>query len=1199
MTQIVVFLLLILVLICPSTAQSFELTPQDKAYLQHKKTFVVAMPNTGLRTHWNVDKPDTEGVYTQYLLDLGRQLNITIEFKGYDDLGALLHAVASGTADLSLGFTPTAEREKSLLFSVPVFENYKLHWLRNSSYRNTPASEMHWVCVNGSFSCNATEKNGYKSITKVDSLDNLIHHLSTGKADGAIIHFGAVDHYYQTVVTGDWLGDLAFDKSSKPILSSFITAKNNLKLMRILNHFQLEQQQGKVIKPFNFSDLSMLRNELTIDGIYQQYGRETVRYTVEENLHPLSYIPEGSTEVSGYAHDIMKIFALKTGLNIEYVYPKGRDVDQMLEQGIVDLIPARFITNNKADSALTTTKPFHRIQWAYIRTKKQYILPRIAILDRTNHLSVLDTDNFKALNPAVYSDFTALKNDIEQGVITHAYIPESIAQYYLYYGNETDFELVNSNKQPLISELGIKLNADSHALIDMLNVAIAITTKNEIDIAVQNHREIHTQYGYDKKQTKSTILSLLALIVVAIAASILWNKKLKGYLAEARASSKQNHDQMTWLVSVLDRFPGMVLISDANGKALLSNDAYNTCFKGCVNSDCITNQTPCSFLNVTSNNTFDTNNISEEILHISKSGCMITDKYYRVSREVVNYNDGNQYHITVFADFTELKMRKEQLKRSQQQAVDALKAREAFLAIISHELRTPLAAMIGLMELLNPELKTAKSQELLSNALTSADRLKGLVNDILDFSKMEANQLQLDLYPGNLFDELGATLRLLEASAHNKNLDFILDWQATNLCHTSLDWGRISQVINNLISNSVKFTQKGFIKVTVSNTADSLLLTIKDSGCGMTPEQQKTLFQPFIQADASINRKYGGTGLGMSIVQSLVELMGGHVSVTSQFNVGTQVTLQLPATFLPLKQALISHAHSSNDVLSRWLLAWGLKHGQSSKLVSQTSTTDNVYPDLLLRQVLLENNAANSTSTVTSSQYSGTVLVADDDPINRFLFQQQLQILGVNVVTVTDGIEALEYLSANPNTVNMLITDCHMPNLNGYLLVTQLRAKPEFAHLPIIGCTAEDSRLVAEKANDVGMTEVMYKPYPFTVLKGLVARYCVEITPNVEQELLGWLSEYTDEEQLQFSAIVRDSLLADKQQVAEQSMPLPAIGHRIKGAANALGLVALAAAAEQCETLVGTDTSIAIAQLNSGIDLVVNAINNWLNTQYQ
>ncbi|MCL1147849.1 ATP-binding protein [Shewanella marinintestina] len=1193
MTKFVSFLLFTIVLFISPMAQSFTLNSQEKTFLEQKKTLIVAMPNTGLRTHWNIDEPDTEGVYAQYLQELGRVLNIAIEFKGYDSLSSLHQAVSSGEADLSLGFTPTAQRKKNLLFSTPVFENYKLQWLRNSSYRNTSAQDMHWVCVDGSFSCAATAENGYKKLTKVDSLDNLIHHLSTGKADSAMIHFGAVHHYYQTVAVGDWLGDIVFNENTKPILSSFITAKDNAILMGILNQYQLQYQQAKVINPFNFSNLSMLHNELTIESIYQQYGRKSIRYTIEEDLYPLSYRQEGSSEISGYIHDVMKIFALKTGLNLEYVYPNGRDVDLMLEEAEVDLIPGRFIAANDTYNKLTTTDAFHSIKWSYIRTTQQYKQPKIAILDRTTHLSVLETDKFKGIDLAVYSDFSVLKKDIEQGVITHAYIPDSIAEHYLYYGDETDFELINNDSTP-ISQLGIKLNSESHALRNMLNVAIDVTTKNEIDLAVQNHKKINTQYGYDKKQTKSTVLSLLVLILIVISAGLLWNKKLKGYLTEARASSKKNHDQMQWLTSVLNSFPGMVLISDSNGKALLSNKAYNDCFKSCVNNNCIANGTACSFLDVINSTGPD---IKNEILHIGKNDCTIDGKYYRVSREIVHYNDGHQYHITVFADFTELKQRKEQLKRSQRQAVDALKARESFLAIISHELRTPLAAMIGLMELLNPELKSAKNKELMSNALSSADRLKGLVNDILDFSKMEADQLQLDLYSGNIFNEIGTTLRLLEASAQSKRINFILDWQPTSQCYATLDWMRLSQVINNLVSNSIKFTQQGFIKVIVSNTPEALLLTVEDSGCGMSTEQQKTLFQPFIQADASINRKYGGTGLGMSIVQHLVELMNGQITVNSKLNQGTQVNVQLPTMFSTLTEVLIADAQSHDEMINNWLKAWGIKLQTSHNQISSTSSTTNIYPDLLLRQVLLKNNNQALQSSAASNQYSGTVVVADDDPINRFLFQQQLKKLGVDVVTVNDGIEALLYLSANRNSVSMLITDCHMPNLNGYELVRKLRARPDFADLPIIGCTAEDSRLVAEKANDAGMTEVMYKPYPFTLLKETVSRYCIEVFPDANQDKLEWLSEYSDEEQLELSAIVRDSLLADKQQIATAEIPLQALGHRIKGAANALGLSQLAAAAEHCETVTEINTPTAISALNKEIDNVVNAINSWLSTQ--
>ncbi|MCK8043524.1 ATP-binding protein [Shewanella sp. 1CM18E] len=1197
MTKLVVFLLFITTFLSFPSAQSFELNSEDKAFLQNKEVLVVAMPSTGLRAYWNKSGLGAPGVYTDYLKELAKTLNIAIEFKDYNCLDKLLSAVASGEADLSLGFIPTTEREKNLLFSVPVFENYQLNWLRNSSYRNTAPTKMDWICVEGSFSCEAAAKNGYRTLIRVKTLRSLIHHLSTGKADGAVIHFGSVHHYYQTVAVGDWLGDIVFNENSQPMLSSFITAKTNTQLMNILNQYQHSVHDNQVTKPFEFNNLSMLHNELTIEAIYQQYGRNTIRYSIEDNLAPLSYISETNGEISGYIHDIVKILALKTGLNFEYVYPNKRSVDEMLATGKIDFIPGELLSE-KISKSTVKTQPFYTIHWSHVRTTKAYQQQVVAILDRSGKAAKLDIFNFLN-NPVIYTDFALLKNDIERGVITHAYIPRSIADDYLYYGNNSDFELVYGQKHQLQSLMGISLKKDATALRDMLNVAIAITTPNEISLAVQNHNTIQTEYVYGKKQARSTIIILLLFFAIVVIAGVLWNTKLKSYLQEARANGKKSHDQMQWLTSVLNSFPGMVLISDAKGTPLLSNKSYNECFKSCVTNRCIENQTPCTFLDVVHSNAAE---ISSDIVHIDKSECTIGGKFYRVSRDVVNHNDGNEYHITVFTDFTELKRRKEELKSSQQQAIEALKARESFLAIISHELRTPLAAMMGLMELLNPEIKTVKNKELMQNALASAERLKGLVNNILDFSKMEANQLQLDVYPSHFFEELGALFRLHEASAELKEISFNLNWQPSSYCQAELDWLRLSQIINNLVGNSLKFTQQGAINISISNTDDSLQVIVEDSGCGMTPEQLTALFQPFTQADSSINRKYGGTGLGMSIVQHLVQLMGGQITVTSERYLGTKVTVNIPVKFTTDCEPLVSHAQSGDEKVQQWLTTWGINtetcnDNASANLIN--IGTGNLYPDLLLRQVLLANRNKSPKTADLSQKYTGTVLVADDDPINRFLFQKQLKKLGVNAVTVNDGLEALLYLSANREDIDFLITDCHMPNLNGYELVRQLRSKPEFKEFAIVGCTAEDSRLVAEKAAKVGMNEVMYKPYTFNSLSEVVSRYCNKQECDNNQDLLNWLIEYSDEEQLELAAIVRDSLLADKEQLADKSIPLTALGHRIKGAANALGLEQLAQAAAECEVVAAHNADFAIAKLNMEIDTVVNTINQWLTKQHQ
>lgn len=732
----------------------------------------------------------------------------------------------------------------------------------------------------------------------------------------------------------------------------------------------------------------------------------------------------------------------------------------------------------------------------------------------------------------------------------------------------------------LFTGLSSQLLAQPLTLSPQETTPLRLTTAPTLPLIAANNNAVlissSNQHSNVAPHSRLSLIVLSALITLLFTLSCLRHRKRKAFLSQALASGQASHQQMQWLMAVLDSFPAMVLISDAVGKPLLANKAYN---ESCCHS----------FVDAG-------NSQSDE--------CIIGDKYYRISREVVSHNDGHQYHITVFADFTELMQRKQELKLSQQQAVDALKARESFLGIISHELRTPLAAMIGLMELLKPELKSSQNQELLKNAQASAERLKALVNDILDFSKMEADQLQLDTLQGNIFDELGSMLRTLEAGARVKGLNFIVDWQPTKLCYAELDWLRLSQIVNNLVSNAIKFTQQGSIKVSVRHTEEWLFLTIEDSGCGMTPTQLDTLFQPFVQGDPSINRNYGGTGLGMSIVSHLVQLMGGEISLESQQSQGTHVYLSLPVKFLPLTALLPPEIKTTTPRLQNWLKLWGVSvnsangtNSVTNSALEEVSLCSNLYPDLLLR-ALSWPDKRQLASTFKNPKYTGKVLVADDDPINRFLFQKQLKKLGLEVVTVNDGQEAFNYLMQTFADITLLITDCHMPKLNGYELVRKLRANNKFNALPIIGCTAEDSRLVAEKGASVGMNEIIYKPYSFDALSATLGRYCKQQVLEDGLDKLEWLDEYQIEEQLEFSAVVRDSLIADKAQLLEQTIPLAAIAHRIKGAANALNLNELAALAYVCQTVSDADAPLATKRLTDEIELIIAAINNWLSKQY-
>lgn len=228
---------------------------------------------------------------------------------------------------------------------------------------------------------------------------------------------------------------------------------------------------------------------------------------------------------------------------------------------------------------------------------------------------------------------------------------------------------------------------------------------------------------------------------------------------------------------------------------------------------------------------------------------------------------------------------------------DANKAKSRFLANMSHELRTPLNAIIGYSELLAEDCHSDGNQAAandLSKIRTAARHLLNLINEILDLSKIEAGQVQLfveDVTIGNLLDEVATVIKPLVAERNNR-LTVECPVRAESV-HT--DVVKLRQILFNLLSNAAKFTQNGLINLNIELHGHWLILAISDTGIGMTPEQQKNLFKPFVQADGSTTRKYGGTGLGLAISKQYCEMMGGTINVSSKTGEGTKFTVCIPA----------------------------------------------------------------------------------------------------------------------------------------------------------------------------------------------------------------------------------------------------------------------------------------------------------------
>ncbi len=377
----------------------------------------------------------------------------------------------------------------------------------------------------------------------------------------------------------------------------------------------------------------------------------------------------------------------------------------------------------------------------------------------------------------------------------------------------------------------------------------------------------------------------------------------------------------------------------------------------------------------------------------------------------------------------------------------ANQAKDSFLATMSHEIRTPLAGLLGMLGLLNLSRLDDKQRELLHTAHNSGNGLLRIVNDILDWSKIEAGKLTLAPQVGRLRDTLQGVLDTYAQLANDKSIRLSLEIDTRLAEHHIFDPLRLSQIINNYTSNALKFTTQGNVQLRAEllasgNGRDTVRFSVKDDGVGLTPEQQSRLFQRYEQASAETARMYGGTGLGLSICHKLAEIMGGTLDVHSTPGKGStfSFTIDLP----------IDERPSCGDT---------------------QEVPSDISPMVAAGQVI-------------------KVLIADDHPINRMLLKQQLDVLGLRVDAAPDGVVALSLWQNGQ--YDIIITDCHMPEMDGYELTRAIRARESqqgSRHIPVIGWTANVMSEEFENCLAAGMDDVLTKPTELVDMRVMLGKW--------------------------------------------------------------------------------------------------------------
>jgi signal transduction histidine kinase len=384
---------------------------------------------------------------------------------------------------------------------------------------------------------------------------------------------------------------------------------------------------------------------------------------------------------------------------------------------------------------------------------------------------------------------------------------------------------------------------------------------------------------------------------------------------------------------------------------------------------------------------------------------------------------------------------KAQLRAANEAAQSAVKAKSEFLANMSHEIRTPMTAMLGMTELLQMSELDATQREYAETVARAGHSLLEIVNDILDFSKIEAGQMSLEEVSFDPHELLQDVRDLLEIKATQRGLLLIVDVAAEVPHRLYGDPTRLRQILINLVGNAIKFTHDGHVALRVkSSPLDAVRVSVdfcvEDTGIGIAPDQQGSVFDAFTQADSSTTRRYGGTGLGLAICTRLTRLMGGEISLHSELGRGSTFQVRVPLR--------IDAAEHAKPLSKR--------------------------PNL------------------PHAEFDGRVLLVEDNLENRSIAVQLLQHFGCRVEFASDGAEALSKLQEQK--FDLVFMDCHMPNLNGYDATREIRKRePDGQHLTIIALSASVLPEERQKCLDVGMDDYVAKPFSRRDLQQVLERW--------------------------------------------------------------------------------------------------------------
>ncbi|MFK0312624.1 transporter substrate-binding domain-containing protein [Pseudomonas sp. NPDC090233] len=785
-----------------------------------------------------------------------------------------------------------------------------------------------------------------------------------------------------------------------------------------------------------------------------------MQVAVDETAAPLSYF-DSNGHYRGITADLLELIRLRTGLRFEAQRANGiADMINRLESGRVNMIAALAV-DEMNDEGLHISRPY--LESAYVLVTRsenaQYTSldklrgRRIAITRYSAMAKMLATHYPQTgwiETESPYYSMALLSSGAVDAVITTL-----IDASHALDGNTNLVIRSTIGSEP--ARFAMATTEQATELDSILDKALLSISPEEMGVINNRWRDYSTHDDGNWQGVRRLILQVLLGTGMLLLLALLWNARLRRQIKQRQRAERALNDQLEFMGALLNGTPHPMYVRDREGCLQSCNDSYLEAVQ--ANLDEVLGKRLGESLFCAEEHT---RQIHADYLQVIAAGTpLIIDRPLRLKeREITIYHWILPYRDSLgevqgiiggWIDISERRKLVQELREAKQLADDANRAKSTFLATISHEIRTPMNAVIGMLEL---AVKRANQGQIdrasLQVAHHSAKDLLGLIGDILDIVRIESGHLSLAPEPVELAALVESVGRVFDGQARQKGLTLEVIVAPNTRCHALLDPLRFKQILSNLISNAIKFTEHGYVRISLglsdqrTGAPTSLELEVRDSGIGIHDDDLQRLFNPFVQVNPHSQEARAGTGLGLAICRNLCEMMGGNLSIKSLPDFGTQVRLVMP---LHRVDTLPPPALEEDDI---------------------------EVPDPRLN-----------------------VLVVDDHPANLLLMAQQLSYLGLRHTSASEGREGLE--KWRDGDFDVIVLDCNMPHMNGYQLAAAIRAEErqhQHSRCIILGYTANAQPEVRQKCLSVGMDDCLLKPITLRTLSLRLAGIAPQQRPD-------------------------------------------------------------------------------------------------------